>query len=187
MHHRATPESLKPDDRILELHGTLNFAVVPNHPDHPKKLRSELQAELAALNPSWAEFADSQAKLKQNPDGDVELPSGLTYETFMVPQPTGLEGEHSAFYKPDVVFFGESLNARQKNESIEAIEDADRVLVIGSSLATYSAFRLIKQAIENKKEVLMLNVSTGEYIRHDLLTYYARLVLRVPMTTTSPR
>lgn len=159
LHHRATPESLNPDARILELHGTLNFAVVPNHPNHAKKLRSELQDELAALNPSWAEFADSQAKLKQNPDGDVELPSGLTYETFKVPPPDGLKGDHGAFYKPDVIFFGESLNARQKDESIKAIEDADRVLVIGSSLATYSAFRLIKQAIENKKQVLILNVS----------------------------
>ncbi|TIA94410.1 hypothetical protein E3P81_00016 [Wallemia ichthyophaga] len=168
LHHRATPESLNPDSRILELHGTLNFAVVPSHPNHPKKLRSDLQAELAALNPSWAEFADSQAKLKQNPDGDVELPSGLTYETFKVPPPDGLEGDRSAFYKPDVVFFGETLSPHQKEESIKAIEDADRVLVVGSSLATYSAFRLIKQAIESKKQVLMLNVGPSRADDYDI-------------------
>lgn len=121
-------------------------------------MRSELQSELAKLNPNWAEFANSHNKLKQNPDGDVELPSGLTYEEFKIPSPKGYEKDLRAFYKPDVVFFGESLAPRQRDESVEAVENADRILVVGSSLATYSAFRLIKQAIERKKPVFMLNI-----------------------------
>ena len=36
---------------------------------------------------------------------------------------------------------------------------ASRLLVLGTSLATYSAFRLVKQAIEHAKPVLM--ISTG--------------------------
>ncbi|TIB98331.1 DHS-like NAD/FAD-binding domain-containing protein [Wallemia mellicola] len=168
LHHRASTDLLNPDDRILELHGTLNFAVVPNYPNHPKKLRSELQTELAALNPNWLEFANSQTKLKQNPDGDVELPSGLTYEMFKIPNPNGLEDDIRAFYKPDVVFFGESLDVRQKEESVKAIHDADRILVIGSSLATYSAFRLIKQAIEAKKQVLMINIGPTRADDYDI-------------------
>lgn len=41
---------------------------------------------------------------------------------------------------------------------ISTIESADRLLIIGSTLATYSAFRLLKRALELDKPVLLLNV-----------------------------
>ena len=37
------------------------------------------------------------------------------------------------------------------------IEDCDRLLVVGTTLATYSAFRIVKHALELKKPVLILN------------------------------
>lgn len=37
------------------------------------------------------------------------------------------------------------------------IEDCDRLLVIGTTLATYSAFRTVKHALELKKPVFVLN------------------------------
>lgn len=46
--------------------------------------------------------------------------------------------------KPKVTFFGESLSTEVRDRSLKMIEDADQLLVIGSSLATYSAFRLCR-------------------------------------------
>lgn len=37
------------------------------------------------------------------------------------------------------------------------VEDCDRLLVIGTTLATYSAFRIVKHALELKKPVFVLN------------------------------
>ena len=42
--------------------------------------------------------------------------------------------------------------------SIHDVEHASRVMLIGTTLATYSAFRLVKHALELKKPVLLLNV-----------------------------
>jgi len=45
-----------------------------------------------------------------------------------------------------------------KVEANNLINNASNLLIVGSSLATYSAFRLVKQAIENGKEVGLLNL-----------------------------
>lgn len=37
------------------------------------------------------------------------------------------------------------------------VEECDRLLVIGTTLATYSAFRIVKRALELKKAVFVLN------------------------------
>ena len=37
------------------------------------------------------------------------------------------------------------------------MEDCDRLLVVGTTLATYSAFRIVKHALELKKPVFILN------------------------------
>ncbi|KAG5647863.1 hypothetical protein DXG03_007787 [Asterophora parasitica] len=42
--------------------------------------------------------------------------------------------------------------------SFKDVENADKLLIIGTTLATYSAFRLLKHALELKKPVMLLNV-----------------------------
>ena len=60
--------------------------------------------------------------------------------------------------KPDVVMFGESIPVRRKEEADAAVDAAGRLLVVGSSLATYSAWRLAKRASERGVPVGILNV-----------------------------
>jgi len=60
--------------------------------------------------------------------------------------------------KPDVIFFGESISPAVKERSFQDIESCDRLLVIGTTLATYSAFRIVKHAVEIGKPVLILNI-----------------------------
>lgn len=60
--------------------------------------------------------------------------------------------------KPAVIMFGESIPAATKVAAEEAVDEAGRVLVIGSSLATYSAWRLVKRAKERRMPIGILNM-----------------------------
>ncbi|KAJ1649026.1 hypothetical protein IWQ61_009758 [Dispira simplex] len=94
--------------------------------------------------------------LKLNPDGDVELPSdsGLHYSSFVYPF-----CEHCihGIYKPSVVFFGENIASELKDTVADWIRQAEATLVIGSSLTTYSAFRLVQLAHSLQHSICILN------------------------------
>ncbi|KAF2965278.1 hypothetical protein GQX73_g8286 [Xylaria multiplex] len=119
--------------------------------------------------------------MKTNPDGDVDLP-GAPYTTFRYPAcprcltdppltangvratvevdsdgawvPTSTAG----ILKPAVVMFGESIHHSVKAAAEKMIDDADRLLVLGTSLATYSAWRLAKQAKDQSKPIAIVNI-----------------------------
>jgi len=52
-----------------------------------------------------------------------------------------------------------SLTSSAHENSLSLVASASRLIVMGTSLATYSAFRLLKQAVEQDKPILM--ISTG--------------------------
>lgn len=126
--------------------------------------------------------AEREAKgLKSNPDGDVDVPDA-PYTTFRYPAcptclanpPTLEDGtkakvevdsdgawsttSNAGVLKPAVVMFGESIASQIKIGAEEAIDSASRILVIGSSLATYSAWRLVKRAKERNMPIGILNL-----------------------------
>ncbi|KAJ2934772.1 hypothetical protein H1R20_g2303, partial [Candolleomyces eurysporus] len=94
---------------------------------------------------------------------------GISYQDFIVPIcPTCLsEGHRNSIHKPEVVFFGESIKQEVKQRSYHDIESSDQLLVVGTTLATYSAFRLVKHALDLKKPVILLNLGPT---RADLLS-----------------
>lgn len=118
--------------------------------------RAVFQDQLTRLNPAWAqlqrEMAETGKSPKTNPDGDVEL-HNVDYSTFHYPACPNCGG----VLKPAVIFFGESVPDKLRDHSYQMVNDANAMLLVGSSLATYSAFRLVKQAVEQKKPVLILN------------------------------
>ncbi|KAI0406681.1 silencing information regulator [Xylaria palmicola] len=119
--------------------------------------------------------------MKTNPDGDVDLP-GAPYTTFRYPpcprcltnppstengMPATVEVDSDGAWasastagilKPAVVMFGESIPHSVKAAAENMINNADRLLVLGTSLATYSAWRLAKQAKDQKKPVAIVNL-----------------------------
>jgi NAD-dependent deacetylase sirtuin 4 len=132
--------------------------------------------EVLATGALDTENPDERRKrgLKSNPDGDVDIP-GAPYTTFRYPAcPTCLEkgeqgvgvdndggwkpGSTGGVLKPSVVMFGESIPPERKNAAEQAVNDAERILVIGSSLATYSAWRLVKHAKELGMPIGILNI-----------------------------
>ena len=118
--------------------------------------RAAFQDELTRLNPAWAqlqrEMAQTGKSPKTNPDGDVEL-HNVDYTTFNYPSCPNCGG----ILKPAVIFFGESVPDKLRDHSYRMVDGATAMLLVGTSLATYSAFRLVKQAVEQGKQVLILN------------------------------
>ena len=118
---------------------------------------------------------------RTNPDGDADVPNA-PYTTFRYPAcpnclanpPTlcgGLVGKvevdaegawsptsTAGILKPNVIMFGESIPEDVKEAAEEAVDEAGRILVIGSSLATYSAWRLVKRAHDREMPVGILNL-----------------------------
>lgn len=54
--------------------------------------------------------------------------------------------------------FGESIAAGIKIAAEKAVDEASRMFVVGSSLATYSAWRLVKRAKERGIPIGVLNL-----------------------------
>ncbi|KAH8115623.1 DHS-like NAD/FAD-binding domain-containing protein [Phellopilus nigrolimitatus] len=153
---------------VSSLHGTLHKVSCKN--GHVVT-RNVFQDWLAHANPRWSTFADELArtgrKLHTNPDGDVsgprcvfQLEEGASYDDFVVPDCPACLREHrrTNIHKPHLIFFGESISREVKDRSYQDIELADRLFIVGTTLATYSAFRLLKHALELGKPVLLLNV-----------------------------
>ncbi|KAK9469625.1 DHS-like NAD/FAD-binding domain-containing protein [Lipomyces arxii] len=154
-----------------------------------------LQEELERLE-KYHSIADPIKDFRLNPDGDLELPSTIRYDNFKYPtcpccadnglaqsendgswseENIGVHLSNSArkvkdvgVLKPDVVFFGESVSEYVKREAERKLSEASKILVVASSLATYSAFRLIKENKALGKRIGIINVGLvrGE---HELL------------------
>jgi len=110
--------------------------------------RAAWQAELEGRNPAWAELDAADA-----PDGDADL-EGVDFSSFEVP----VCPRCGAIVKPDVVFFGESIPPERGARARAALEQADAVLVVGSSLMVHSGYRYVRAAAEDGLPVAALNL-----------------------------
>lgn len=168
-------------ERTTEIHGSLHRVTCLTC--HTTTHRQDAQDHMALMNPAWKELlstlpvrrtSSGAQELKTNPDGDVDLPasSGVTYETFRYPVcKTCLAKGHASadadgallpdsiggVLKPSVVFFGESVPPANRDAADEALEEADAILCVGTSLAVYSSFRFIKACRQTGKPIAILN------------------------------
>jgi len=58
---------------------------------------------------------------------------------------------------PDVVFFGGTVPALTVNTCLDALERADALLVIGSSLMVFSGYRFCRRASQLGKPIAIIN------------------------------
>jgi NAD-dependent SIR2 family protein deacetylase len=142
--------------KVIDLHGRVD--VVRCLGCGRRVPRAEIQAELTRRNRVFAELAAPAA-----PDGDVEL-DGIDFAAFDVP---GCE-TCGGLLKPDVVFFGERVPAERVERALEALEQSDALLVVGSSLMVYSGYRFARAAAEAGKPLAAVNL--GRTRADDLLT-----------------
>lgn len=132
--------------KVIDLHGRLNRIVCLDCGS--RFSRRSYQGELVDLNPAWRVLSARIA-----PDGDVDL-QGVDYETFQVP---GCR-RCGAMLKPDVVFFGESVPGDRVAEAFARLQEADALLVAGSSLMVWSGYRFVKAAVQQGIPVAAINL-----------------------------
>jgi NAD-dependent SIR2 family protein deacetylase len=130
---------------IIELHGNLSRVICRDcGTDHA---RESVQRTLETENPA---FVHNRANAAPDGDSDVEV-SGL--ETFNVPACPTCGG----MLKPDVVFFGENVPRERVDAAMRALDEADAMLVVGSSLMVYSGFRFCERADASGKPIAAIN------------------------------
>ena len=132
--------------RLIELHGNAHRVVCLGC--GAAFSRASIQRSLAAANPR---FASAEAS-RPAPDGDAD-PDPIALETFQVPAC----GHCGGTLKPDVVFFGENVPRERVCAARAALEHADALLVVGSSLAVYSGYRFCEWAVELRKPIAAIN------------------------------
>jgi len=115
--------------RLVQLHGRNRLVVCLDC--GCELARAAVQERLAALN------ADAQDDA-----------------TFVVPPCERCGG----VLKPAVVFFGEAVPPRKVAVAMEHVDEADALLVAGSSLAVWSGFRFVKRAAERGIPIAIVNV-----------------------------
>ncbi len=122
--------------RLIDLHGRLDRVECLGC--RTSFRRDAFQRELERLNPGWG---DAEATIA--PDGDARL-GAVDTVSFKVPDCPRCGGT----LKPAVVFFGEKVPRRRVERAFAALEEADAVLVAGSSLMVYSGYRFARAAAE---------------------------------------
>jgi NAD-dependent SIR2 family protein deacetylase len=133
--------------------------------------RNQIHEWMQALNP---DFKNLQADAA--PDGDADL-EDVDFSLFKVSDCPTCAGT----LKPDVVFFGDNVPRAQVEHSLARLQQADGLLVIGSSLMVYSGFRFCKRAHEWHIPIAALTL--GKTRADEILT----LKLSTPINATLER
>ncbi len=130
---------------IVNLHGCLEdvFCLSCGLKDS----RALVQRQLAQHNPELVNYVATVA-----PDGDADVDS-LNLERVITPVCSACGGD----LMPDVVFFGGTVPKQRVILGMQAIQDADAVVVLGSSLMVYSGFRFCKEAARIGKPIAAVN------------------------------
>jgi len=129
---------------VLDLHGRIDRVICLQC--RTPVARADVQAELAAAHPDWNASLATIA-----PDGDADL-ERIDLDRVRPPVCRTCGG----MLKPDVVFFGENVPAERVDAAMQALRDADAMLVVGSSLMVYSGFRFARMARESGKPLAIL-------------------------------
>ncbi|KAI3646489.1 hypothetical protein MP228_009417 [Amoeboaphelidium protococcarum] len=111
------------------------------------------------------------------PDGDVDL-GNLSYANFRYPTCQHCNDndlhpnrrQYKGIYKPAVVFFGENLEVSVRDHVLRTVGNLqaaqDSLLVIGSSLEVYSAYRIVKIALQKGALVNIINLGATRADKH---------------------
>jgi NAD-dependent SIR2 family protein deacetylase len=109
--------------------------------------RESVQTLLTAANHFPLAAADNA-----RPDGDMEVPENAL-QRITLPQCRHCAGD----LMPDVVFFGGSVPRTTVDACLNALERADALLAVGSSLVVFSGFRFCRHAHRQGKPLAIIN------------------------------
>lgn len=134
---------------VIDLHGRLDRVICLECRRIEPRLA--FQHRLGALNPQWSAQAATIA-----PDGDADL-DVADFDSFQVAACERCNG----VLKPDVVFFGESVPRERVDQARKALDEADAMLIVGSSLMVFSGFRFARQAAQAGLPIASVSLGVG--------------------------
>jgi len=130
---------------VIDLHGRLDRVICMGCRDSISRI--EMDTMLQELNPSISK----DESVEFTPDGDAEIEGT---ENFIVPSCKSCKG----VYKPDVVFFGESVPVDRVENAMNLLAESDVLLIAGTSMTVNSGFRFAKQAAKTQKPIVVVNL-----------------------------
>jgi NAD-dependent SIR2 family protein deacetylase len=133
---------------VINLHGT--YARVICLTCGWTMSRSALAQELDALNPGFTERVEAIGGLAVAPDADAVVDDTASFRYLDCPSCGGM-------LKPDIVYFGESVPKDIVQQSFSLVEEANALLVAGSSLTVFSGYRFVRHAAALGMPVAIVN------------------------------
>ncbi len=142
--------------QVIDLHGRIDQVVCLSC--QQTESRHQLQTRLMECNPM---LANIDAALRPDGDADVndELINGIRCPACLI---------CGGVLMPDVVFFGGVIPKLRQQAAMQALENTEALVVVGSSLVVYSGFRFCRVAKQLGKPLLIIN--RGKTRADDLAT-----------------
>ena len=128
--------------------------------------RHQFHDSLMAINSDWLKETNNYnnrilqtknndgKKNELRPDGDAFIAREV-YDVINIPSCLDCG---KGFYKPDVVFFGDSVPKHRVERCYAAVDECDGLFCVGSSLAVHSAYRFVQHGAKSGTPIAILNV-----------------------------
>ncbi|WP_067990569.1 NAD-dependent protein deacetylase [Nocardia pseudobrasiliensis] len=133
--------------RVIDLHGT--YARVRCLSCAALISRMTLADRLEAANPGFAEAAITDG-LEVAPDADAVITDTAAFRMVDCAHCGGM-------LKPDIVYFGENVPKPRVAAAYALVDQADALLVAGSSLTVMSGLRFVRHAAKTNRPVAIIN------------------------------
>lgn len=133
---------------VVNLHGT--YARVVCLGCGYTMSRAALADQLEALNPGFIERAEAVGGLAVAPDADAVVADTASFRYLDCPSCGGM-------LKPDIVYFGESVTKDVVDQAYSLVDEADALLVAGSSLTVFSGYRFARHAAALGTPIAIIN------------------------------
>ena len=133
---------------VINLHGT--YAQVICLSCGHSMSRAALAKELDVLNPGFTERVEAVGGLAVAPDADAVVEDTAAFRYLDCASCGGM-------LKPDIVYFGESVPKDVVRQAFSLVEDAEALLVAGSSLTVFSGYRFVRHAAARGIPVAIVN------------------------------
>jgi NAD-dependent SIR2 family protein deacetylase len=133
--------------RVIDLHGRLDTVQCLGCGDLTS--RADFQSRLLDHNAHLAQATINAIA----PDGDASV-ANIDYASVRVPACPQCRG----ILKPHVVFFGEGVPPARVAAAFNWLDQADALLVVGSSLMVFSGYRFVQAAVRTSKPVAAINL-----------------------------
>ncbi|MFJ3956881.1 NAD-dependent protein deacetylase [Arthrobacter sp. NPDC090010] len=136
-------------ENVVDLHGRVDQIICTECGDLLR--RRTLEEILTSLNPGFVERAEALGVVEA-PDADAQIDDSLAREFVVAPCP-----RCGGVLKPDFVFFGENVPKPRLARALKLVDEAEVLLVAGTSLTVMSGLRFVRQAAKAGTPVVLVN------------------------------